>query len=404
MVILYLLIFSFIAAPGIYIGGILVNLTDILVPAVGLYAIRHTLCANRTQKWLLLYIVGIVMSIPVSVFEGISFDIAVIFKAIRMAYLLFLFPTAVEAVRRTDADSDKVVLAVLVNAIISAATGILLFVFQVELYRPAQMMLFLGQMLYRAGGVFADSASFALIMSQLLIFAVECRNSGRHPMISRVAIILTLIGIVLSDSRIAFFAVLIVLGYIWIRDRRFTPKKLIAAFAICALAVLIYSRSSLLQRYLSSRVMSVFMEIFNGSEAANNVSSGRLAIWGEQLKQSFSGDPLQLLFGNGYKSGSAFFSDNNTISALYGTGIFGLVCFSGYWLSHIWLVRYAHRKASLYAQIGADMLILFYVFMLTGDAMTMYRSMYFFALITGVSYCTDKLNGVFQPANREMNT
>jgi hypothetical protein len=311
------------------------------------------------------------------------------FKALRTVFLLFVFPIVTKYASKKKFGKEKFFFSVMLCGIISGVLGIVLFLTQTELYSAGQTMEFMGRVMYRAGGIFAEAGTFALMMAITLLFAIECLKAKMHVKLSLLTIVVSAVAIVVSDTRIALLSVAAVTVYAFLAEKRLTAKQLGLMAVAVLVCVLVYGSSSFVQRFINERVLATLSGLFSKSSTVNEISSGRIEIWTDRLKNYASGNALQIIFGNGYKvnDGEAALSDNNYISALYYTGILGFVSFAGYWISNLRMLKRSKRKQDLIDKIYRNTTLLLLLYMVTCDAMTMFRPMYLYAAIAAFYYC-----------------
>lgn len=207
--------------------------------------------------------------------------------------------------------------------------------------------------------------------------------------LSVTAMAMSLFSIILSDTRVAVLAIMVVTVISLSRRGIFKTKQLILCLLFFMFLIGFYLSSDLFQRFVNDRLLVTFNSLFEqGSASINDVSSGRLKIWEDRLTAYCSGTLDVILFGTGYKVSDVFLADNNYISVLCCCGLFGAIAFIGYWLSHIQFLLKLKRtyRRDISFRVFSNMLLIFLIFMLTCDAMTMARPLYLFSLYSSITY------------------
>ena len=386
----YFLVFLIIAGPGMYIGGSLITPTDLAIPIVFLLTFKGQLKKIPILKYLLFY----VLSISISLIIGFGLDNGIgfssVLKGIRIAYVL-LIPSIIDKyLKKRNYNSDKVLLSILISAIASGLIGILLFISQSTLYRAPERFIFFGNYIYRAGGVFAEANYFGFAMSIMCMIAIESIAQKKFIPISFIVIAICGVGIVFSDSRSALFSLAAAL---FIRFCDLTKKRNIQIIAALIIGVcIIYFSTPTFKNYIDNRILSVFVSYLNGGDV-NSISSGRISVWSNAIKDFSNNNFLEILFGTGYKSETLnILSDNSYISSLVTLGLFGAVSFTSLWFH---LMKSAQRFVSInksfFGNVFKSLVIMFLVNMIFLDSMTFTRMMYLLVIVYMICYVEKKV-------------
>ena len=386
--IIMFIIISIIFLPGFYVNGILINFIDFAIPISCFYVGIVKMKIIKEQKYLFIYILAMYMSLIVAELLGIRVDVSIILKSTRVLFSIFIYNIIRRYIENDKYDINKVIKLILYSGCASAILGILFFASQINVYRAGQTMYFMGKVMYRAGGVFAEAGTFSLMMSLLTVFAIETFLKSKFRVLSLTCLILCLIGIVISDTRIAFIAITCVLVISLCSIGKIKIKNIVLAVGIIAISLIVYNNNVFLQRYVNERVINTLTGLFMDSSSKNEISSGRFMIWKERIGDYFSSDFIQIVFGKGYKVTEDSLADNNYISAFYNTGIIGGIAFISFWLINVikLFVRLRGVRDKLIYKIYRNCLIVYLIYMFTCDAMTMVRPFYFFIVISTIYY------------------
>ena len=266
---------------------------------------------------------------------------------------------------------------------VSGIIGIALFFFQSPLYRPPQTFLLNNKLLYRAGGVFAEPLTFAFMMAIVFSTALRCVVNRKYIVNASIAVIVSCISIVFSDSRTGIIAIVIIV------IRVFLPRKLVSKRYVLISSIVIFVITAAFikndhMRNSFSRVVSSLDQIATANFFnADRALSGRLSVWLNRLQDYSKSSFIQLFFGRGYKVNFAI-SDNNFISALYYTGLLGLIAFIAYIITLIKTAfgKYFGVESSVASEIYKDLVIISLICMFSSDAMTMSRPMYLISVLS----------------------
>ena len=197
-----LLLFFLILCPGVYIGDVLLNICDVYIPVLFLYVLitrRPTYWyMNNTVRWLWLYVGVAILSICVASVGLEEVQWGALLKWLRLLYLPAIYIIVVHLIDRQQ------IRACLNNIVVlggcTALLGIILYIQQSEWYRAPQTMISLtGEVIYRAGGVFAEPGhlSFVLVMS-FIVANIMWTAGGRYRFLYVVVMLLCLWGILMT--------------------------------------------------------------------------------------------------------------------------------------------------------------------------------------------------------------
>ena len=375
---MYLLLAAIIMLPGVYIQGELINFLDILVPAVFVvqWFQNGRIIVTRRIAPLAMYVLICLMSIIIAcIYDGILY-IQAFLKWIRLLEILLVSIIASYSSSTILLRKKEFISCILSFGIISGILGIVLFWTQSTLYMAPQTFVVNGQLLHRAGGVFAEPSTFSFMMVFIIIISVQCLFNRINIFKALLAMTISLICVVISDTRAAILAIALYAIYILFSSKFFTERKMIVLCLLALLVVFAFSSSNYLKDFWQRRVITSFELIMKlDFKSLNSASSGRLGVWRTGIESYGKLSFIQLLFGKGYKCSEAWAgSDNNLISSLYFTGAFGLITFINYYTG---IVRTSFRNISdkMMTSIFRSFVITATVFMLLTDGMTMYRPM-----------------------------
>jgi hypothetical protein len=234
---------------------------------------------------------------------------------------------------------ERILKTLLIGAVISAAYGILDFVWPIPLpHTPADQFIWLeNAILRRAQGVFYESSNFAnfcgffLIVSSSAFLARKERYVGvpRTLLMSIIAVLS--VAVFVAFSRSAWVGVLTALLASILVSRDVKIHRTGAVFAAFAVPLILVwlSGSELWTYFVDARIGRVF-GIFSDP---NSATSGRYDTWIRVLS-IMREQPQYLIFGIGYKTlpvtrlfHGEIITDNGYLSLLLETGVIGLTGF-----------------------------------------------------------------------------
>lgn len=386
MIILYFLLFIIIAGPGIYLGENLITPTDLFIPILFIATLRRQFKVLPVQKYLLFYIITIIISLYIGyIFEN-GIDFSSVLKGIRFSYVVFIPSIIHKYLKRGDYNENQVLRFTMLSGIASGLVGIILFISQSTLYQAPEKFIFLGNYIYRAGGVFAEANYFGFAMSVLCMIAIECVFHRRFISISLILVAVCGFGIVISDSRSALLSIAVALIF---RYWNFTKMRNIKITIALIIGLCIaYMSIPTFKDYIDGRIFAIFISYIDNGDI-NSVSSGRLNVWLESIDNYINGNILEILFGTGYKSETLnIFSDNSYISTLVTMGIFGTIAFIVLW---VYLKRVSKKfdlkNSCIFNKIFKSFITMFLVNMLFLDSMTFTRMIYLLIVIYTICFC-----------------
>ena len=284
---------------------------------------------------------------------------------------------------------SEIIRFILICGIITGVIGIILFVTQSNYLRPPQTME-IGKIIYfRAGGIFQEPTNFANMMCACVIISMMTLVSKKFNLNKYciVSLIISLICIVISYSRISFIAISLC-TFMIIFSSSVNKRKIFIFIMSLGLVFFVFKDNKFVQEFFYTRIYSVITLSENN---INEVSSGRISIWKNNLYK-FTSEINILLIGTGYKvsyekSEVMDMSDNNFISILTQTGIIGFFTFVIMNLSVIVsLIRYKTEieECEVFRKIIILIFICNVVHMITVDMITFYRNMSLFFMLLGI--------------------
>ena len=391
------LLFFLIVCPGVYIGDVLLNVCDVYIPVLLLYfLIAHKLTywhMNNPVRFLSFYAGVAILSICIASVGMGAIQWSALLKWLRLLYLPSIYIVAVHLIDR------KQIGACLNNIVIlggcTALLGIILYIQQSEWYRAPQTMISLtGKIVYRAGGVFAEPGQFSLMLLIVFIIAnVMWTSGGRYRFLYVAVMLLCLWGLMVTYSRIGIIALMLFFLYriciSWLMSWRARVKMLVGIAVLVALACSFYQFNEEAAYIIDERVLPL-MEISSQAELAD-LSAGRADTWSDNLTHFLYQEQEYWLFGRGYKieeyNIGSYSIDNNFLYALLHTGFIGGGVFALFWMCLLYDTLYKRfDKTDLFAIIMGGCTLALFLYCLTADAVTMYRSMGVFMLLYAMGH------------------
>lgn len=392
-----LLLFFLILCPGVYIGDVLLNICDVYIPVLFLYVLitrRPTYWyMNNTVRWLWLYVGVAILSICVASVGLEEVQWGALLKWLRLLYLPSIYIIVAHLIDRQQ------IRACLKNIVVlggcTALLGIILYIQQSEWYRTPQTMVSLtGEIIYRAGGVFAEPGQFSLVLVMVFIITnVMWTADVRYRFLYVVVMLLCLWGLMVTYSRIAVIALMVFFLYricmSWLISWRARVKSLAGIAVLVALAISFYQFNEEVAYTVDERVLPL-MEISSQAELAD-LSAGRAGTWTDNLTHFLYQEQEYWLFGRGYKieeyNIGIYSIDNNFLYALLHTGFIGGGIFVLFWICLLYDCLYRRfDKTDLFAIIMGGCTLALFLYCLTSDAVTMYRGMGVFMLLYAMSH------------------
>jgi O-antigen ligase len=278
----------------------------------------------------------------------------------------------------------------LLGSIVSAAYGIVDFVWPIPLPHPAadQFIWLEGAILRRAQGVFHESSNFANFCGLFLV-AASCAFLARRERILGVSRSLLIVftsvlslAVLVAFSRSTWASVLTALLAFFLLGRLVQlPRGLAVAAALVVPICLMWMVSPDLWDYLVSGRVGRLFEILDDP---NSATSGRFDTWIRVLS-ILQDHPHYLLFGIGYKTlgvtrlfHGEIVTDNGYLSLLLETGFAGLAGFllwSGAILKvFLRLSRSVHELPAFWAAVLFSIWCGEFVQLLAADATTYWRN------------------------------
>lgn len=389
------LIVCIIVLPGIYIGDNYISFTDIVIPLIFLgYKTTSTskLTIYKDKVALSAYIFLCAVSIVAACVNLGDLCIISWLKFFRLLYMLMIGTIVTKCYKRKCDKKEwinKVLEFVMACGVISGIISLILFFTQSTIFKPTQIMLVGGRMMYRASGVYGDAQTQGLMMSIVFAIAVVHLSQKKKKALSVITIIVSLVTIVLSDTRAALFGAVIAVVAYEFKKGKITVKTL--GFMICAIAaiVVLYNFNGYFNRVINERMIPLIYAVFSGNrDALTLLSVNRFDIWNEHIYNFSKYSTFQKLIGTGYKV-ELETTDNNFVYALMSTGFLGLISFSFYWFGLYKKYFFKKQLTDLSIYIFS-LLSAFVLFLVTCDMMTLYRPMYLFMLLLQMDICESR--------------
>lgn len=379
----YFLLLSLMVLPGVYIGNTIVNVCDFCIPIcliIVLLKSNNEFKIVYSNLFLIIYVLIAITSIILASFDADVFFPDLFLKWMRLA-IVAMIPCILHFYRLNGLrlNEYQVIKYVIYFATITSILGMLLYFSGSELYQPPQEISLLdGEIGKRAGGVFADPATFSLILlfgfTLNCLVIIEIRNVKK---IFFATLILIVAGICIATNRTAIISIFIVFMLLFVREKIKVKLKIIFLLLGLVIAVLLLFYYNESFQYI---IMTRFLIIDTASSYIdwNDVLAGRLNLWISAIDSFLDWNDLRtFLWGTGYKfvldNSNNFMSDNNFISAFLSTGLLGgitYICWWGALINEILKID----KSKIYNMAIPYFFIIFLIFSFLGDALTMYRA------------------------------
>lgn len=299
----------------------------------------------------------------------------------------------------------------LLGAVISAAYGIIDFMWPVPLPHPAadQFIWLPGAVLRRAQGVFYESSNFANFCGFFLAAASGDYLSRENRTFKVPRSILLLgtavlsLAVLVTFSRSAWASVLTTLGVFFVISNQVKRRPAAVFMLVLAspLLILWIYFPDLWDYFLNAR-LAYLAQIFADPNLA---SSGRYATW-ERILAIIQEQPHYLLFGVGYKTlpytrlfHSKLITDNGYLSLLLETGIAGLGSFLAFSAVLLRMFLGFARRGWGSVRFMSAFLFAFWcgecVQLLAADALTYWRNIVLFTAIMALTVNQAERQGLF---------
>lgn len=346
---------------------------------------------------LAIFLVSVALSLPFACWlSGAGPGAGSFSRWLLLSQMAFIYYLIRGGARATETGCERWAFRLLLaGALISAAYGIIDFVWPVPFSHPAaDQFIWLGTMiLRRAQGVFYESSNFGnfcgfflfITSAALLARKEQVLCIRRSALVVSVAILSLAVLVAFSRSTWAsvFVALLVfasITGHVKVR------RGAILLLVLAVLLFLLWKLSPGLWSYLLNARVGTLAEIF---VSPNDATSGRFDTWSNVIK-IISDNPQYLAFGIGYKTltftrlfHGEITVDNGYLSLLLETGLAGLAAFlffSGAILKTFFRLSHARDQATAFWSA-----VLFSLWcgqliqLLAVDAYTYWRNMVVFA-------------------------
>lgn len=390
-----ILILSFICIPGIKINGVLINFIDILMPIVFIYnMLLKKISRDKLTDIFILYLFIVFTSMILLFVETKYIDISVILKFIRIVYIILSYVLIKNVNIKNQINIQKILKCILIGGIISSVLGIIFFINQNTIYNPSQTMYFYGKVYFRAGGVFKEASTFGCFMSFNIILSLIFIYNDKiyvNKYLCYINIVLSLIGLLISYTRISMISLIIVVFIFCIKKWKIIMRNIAGIIIGLIIITSMLNNNSYYKYFYESRIQPLFT--INKTNV-NKISTGRLDIWSENINEFLKSD-YKIVFGSGYKSSvdnqnkiNSDIVDNNFISALTQTGIIGLVLFLALNITIFYSLfkksPYKKNYMSIFLDASKYLWLVIFIHMFTCDAFTYYRNVSFLFIMIGL--------------------
>ena len=313
---------------------------------------------------------------------------AALLKWLRLLYLPLIYIIATQLLDRGQLWGGLNTIGLLGGS--TALFGLVLYMQQSEWYRAPQTMISLtGEIVYRAGGVFAEPGQFSFVLViSFIVSNMVWSGSGKYRLLHLAVMFLSLWAIMLTYSRASIIALLTFFLYRFCISFAASWLTRVKAFMVGVVLVVLsfslYQINEDVEYLIDARVLPL-IEISSQAEMSD-LSAGRADTWENNLTHFSYQESEHWLFGRGYKiedyNIGVYSIDNNFLSALLNTGVIGGVIFLLFWIFLLYdaLGRYFDKRAPLAIVMGGCTVVLF-LYCLTSDAVTMYRGMGVFMVL-----------------------
>jgi O-Antigen ligase len=378
----------------IYISGILLPIC-LAVVVVRLPDFR--LALDPIARGLGLFLVGTGLSLPFAFWlSGPELGTQSLFRWLMLCQtaLIYLLIRGGARIRESRGER-RMVQILLLAAVLTAAYGIIDFVWPVPLPHPAadQFIWLRSTIIRRAQGVFYESSNFAnlcgffLAMSAAAFLSRKERLIGFPRSVLLAFIAVLSLAVLVAFSRGAWANVITTVMVFAVASGQLRLRRGVGFFVVLGvpLGVLWYYSPELWNYFLDAR-MGHLVQLFADPNLA---SSGRFETW-SRVVSIMTENPQYLLFGVGYKTlpytrlfHSEIITDNGYLNLLLETGVLGL---SGFLFFCTAVFRTFYRLARFGRGNSAFWSTLLFAFWcgecvqtLTVDAYTYWRNMVVFA-------------------------
>jgi len=279
----------------------------------------------------------------------------------------------------------------LVAGAVAAIYGIVDFYFPFQFNHPfADQYIYLqGAMIRRAQGPFYEASSLGNLCAFLLTLCLlHLYYARRTAGFLRLALLVLLLGIFgtglfLAYSRGSWLNVAVTIAVFLIFENALRFRRIAGLLAVLvAVVYLLYQVSPAIVANFFEWRLANLLEFWSDPSFA---TSGRWETWA-RLFTFFGDQPWLLFFGIGYKSlastglfGSSLIADNGFLSAIFETGIIGLIVFLNLnWIIFRSLYKTSQHQNSTVRRYAAFLLAFWcgeMAQMVTGDLFTYWRNL-----------------------------
>lgn len=314
-----LILVLIVFAPSINVNGTLINYIDIISPIIFLYLLFSIKKENNIKvnldMYLIIYGMIIVISIIISFFMGNNEYFNTIFRSYRFIEIIIIYLFALKYYNLNWLEST--IKVVLVSGIISALIGFINFILRVPM-QSEQYILFNHELIYRAGGVYQEANSFANMMLFNIIFSLiiliqKVRVCRKIRLISIINLGISLMSLVVSFSRgpiVAILFTIIIIMICYIKNNNLKLFKLLLFILTISLITISLNEeiSKLVNVFFNDRILPL---LSINKQNINGISSGRISIWLNLIKNFLRLNLIMILFGTGYKASTIHLGFNN---------------------------------------------------------------------------------------------
>ncbi len=348
---------------------------------------------------LAIFLVGIAFSLPFAWwFSGAEAGADSLSRWLLLSQMAFIYFLIRGGARAGETGCERWAFRLLLaGAVLSAAYGIVDFVWPVPFAHPAaNQFIWLGTVvLRRAQGVFYESSNFAnfcgffLIITSAALLAHKERVLHIHRPVVIASVAILSLAVLVSFSRSTWASVFVALVvFASITDNVKIRRSAVFLLVLAVPLFLLWKLSPELWNYLLNARVGRLAEIF---ASPNVATSGRFDTWTRVLSIA-ADNPQYLAFGIGYKTltftrlfHGEIIVDNGYLSLLLETGLAGLIGFCIFSRAILKsFFRLTHSRDQVVAFWSAALFSLWcgqLVQMLAVDAYTFWRNMVVFAAL-----------------------
>ena len=214
-----ILLFAEILAPGVFIGGDLINLADFVIPIlfVGLIFFKKKHFMPSVSIPLVFFVLCAVVSNITCAICG-YYSTSMGMKLIRFMELPLAIYIFYSEYREKNLEFKKIITRVFYYSFGLTVLCLILFFHQESQFSSIQYMWFGGLELHRAGGIFKESSSLGFAMLMVSIFSLYCIKIEYKTVGNMGLFLLSVIVNILSYTRITNIALIVVIFIVFMKS------------------------------------------------------------------------------------------------------------------------------------------------------------------------------------------